>query len=136
MSECKYIYNRGVKKGEECGRKCGDEGGICPIHLKCKIRVPPTAEETEAKKEKLRVARRKKTLMKQSETLQVKPEAFMDKFKGIDGFNAYVKPLKKDKDSAKMFAEEPIRHVLDFGDEKQVSFVADFLKAYKKELKS
>jgi hypothetical protein len=135
MTECKYIYNRGLKKGEACGRKC-DDGGVCSLHLKCKVKVPPTAEELEAKKERLRVARRKKTLMKQSEALGVKPEAFMDKFKGEEGFNAYVKPLKKDKDSAEIFATQPIRHVLDYGDEKQVSFVADFLKAYKKELRT
>ena len=135
MTECKYIYNRGTKKGEVCGKKC-DESGHCSIHVKCKVKIPPTAEELEVKKEKLRVARKKKTLMKQSETLGVKSEAFMDKFKGEEGFNAYMKPLKKDKDSAEIFATQPIRHVLDFGNEKQISFVADFLKAYKKELKS
>ena len=129
---CKHIFNRGLKKGQECGKPCAEGKNVCSIHSKCKIKVPLTPDEIETKKQKMKQLRKKKSLIKSSGNLGVSPETFMESFKGATGFSDYVKPMKKNKESAKEFALHPLQHVVQNGSESEIRFVCDFLKAYKK----
>ena len=130
---CQYIFSRGARKNDKCGKTC--EGEMCAVHAKCKMKPKPTAEEQEMRKEKLKDTRKRRNALKLAETLNVETERFLSAFKSKEGFDNYVKPLKKDKPSAEAFAVHPLKHVITNGSLADVQFVCDFLKAHKKAVK-